>query len=88
MHVLGIPTFVFSNVCMQVKLVNIISYVQILSYHHHTIKYYYHTTNLLTDTTVHVCERSVSKLELIENSKKLMSDLAMLSTENERAKKA
>ena len=32
MHVLGIPTFVFSNVCMQVKLVNIISYVQILSY--------------------------------------------------------
>ena len=32
-HVLGIPTFVFfSNVCMQVKLVNILTYVLILSY--------------------------------------------------------
>jgi len=31
-HALGIPTFVFSNVCMQVKLVNILTYVQILSY--------------------------------------------------------
>jgi len=31
-HVLGIPTFVFSNVCTQVKLVNILTYVPILSY--------------------------------------------------------
>jgi len=31
-HVLGIPTFVFSNVCMQVKLVNILTYFPILSY--------------------------------------------------------
>ena len=30
-HVLGIPTFVLSNVCMQVKLVNILTYVPILS---------------------------------------------------------
>ena len=30
--ILGIPTFVFSNVCMQVKLVNILNYVPILSY--------------------------------------------------------
>ena len=30
--VLGIPMFVFSNVCMQIKLVNILTYVQILSY--------------------------------------------------------
>jgi len=31
-HVLGIPTFVFFNVCMQVKLVNILTYVPVLSY--------------------------------------------------------
>jgi len=32
-HVLGIPTFVvFFNVCMQVKLVNILTYIPILSY--------------------------------------------------------
>ena len=28
----GIPTFVFSDVCMQVKLVNILTYVPILRY--------------------------------------------------------
>ena len=32
MHVLGIPTFVFSNGCRQVKLVNILTYLPILSY--------------------------------------------------------
>ena len=32
-HVLGIPTFVvFSNECMQVKLVNILTHLPILSY--------------------------------------------------------
>jgi len=31
-HVLWIPTFVFFNVCMQIKLVNSLTYVQILSY--------------------------------------------------------
>jgi len=31
-HVLGIPTFVLSSECMQIKLVNILTYVQILSY--------------------------------------------------------
>ena len=31
-HVLGIPTFVFFNVCMQVKLVNILTLVPLLSY--------------------------------------------------------
>jgi len=31
-NVLGIPTFVFFNVCMQVKLVNILTYIPIVSY--------------------------------------------------------
>jgi len=36
-HVLGIPTFVFSNVCMQIKFVNILTYIPILSYDSVTI---------------------------------------------------